>query len=263
MKFGICVLAILPVRRDPSERSEMLTQLLFGEIFEVLDSRDLWLQVRSDFDSYTGWIDGKTVLPVTEETFSLLRKTEHYAVAREITRLTKADGTTLFILPGSSLPFYGPDSLTISIEKHKFLLNEKLPAGIFPPTSSAVAATAMLFTNAPYMWGGRSFFGVDCSGFTQVVYKIHKIKLLRDAHDQMNEGHPIDNLGMARVADLAFFTKADDQVTHTGILLENNRIIHASGRVRIDRIDEKGIFNEETSQYSHNLTTIRRVFREF
>ena len=255
MKYGICIIAALPVRESPSDKTEMVSQLLFGEIFEVLDEKDSWFYINNWNDSYKGWIDNKETASLSKNSFDMLQRPENYTIIKEIFILT----TMLTIMPGSSLPFYYSDSPIINIEKTKFLIKGKPVQTSKIVNADNVCETAMQFLNAPYLWGGRSLFGIDCSGFTQVVFKIHCIRLPRNANEQALAGNPVDDINLAKAADLAFFRNDEGKVIHTGIILENKRIIHASGRVRIDRIDEKGIYNEELKTHSHHLHCIKRI----
>ena len=115
------------------------------------------------------------------------------------------------------------------------------------------------YLDTPYLWGGKSAFGIDCSGFVQQVYKMFGIKLLRDAYLQAEQGVPVQNLAQSKLGDLAFFKNENGRIVHVGMLLENHKIVHASGNVRIDIIDENGIINSETGKRTHQLSLIKRM----
>ena len=116
-----------------------------------------------------------------------------------------------------------------------------------------------MYLNSPYLWGGRSPFGIDCSGFTQMVFKLNGIKLPRDAYEQAEIGKTLNFIEETQKGDLAFFDNEEGKIIHTGIIIDKNKIIHSSGKVRIDNLDHYGIFNAETGKYSHNLRLIKKV----
>ncbi len=158
----------------------------------------------------------------------------------------------LYLPAGSSLSFL--NGTTCYIEKEKFEIIGQIGQ------NESIDLVAKSFINAPYLWGGRTHFGIDCSGFTQVVFKLKGAQLKRDASLQAQQGALINSLSDALIGDLAFFKNADGKVTHVGMLLNREHIIHASGKVKIDTIDEKGIYSEELQRYTHNLHSIKRIF---
>jgi gamma-D-glutamyl-L-lysine dipeptidyl-peptidase len=113
--------------------------------------------------------------------------------------------------------------------------------------------------NSPYLWGGKTPFGIDCSGFTQMAYKLAGIKLRRDAWQQAEQGHTINLLEETEPGDLAFFDNDEGNIVHVGIILRDHKIIHAAGKVRIDSIDHYGINNKELKKYTHKLRLIKRM----
>lgn len=258
MFYGMCHIATLPVRISPDHKSEMINQLLFGEEFNVIEEKDNWIKIKGGFDNFSGWVDAKGVMEISGKAFLAIKQNSDIHVAGKILTVTRNDGTKMNILPGSSLPMFNPDSLIINIEDTKFLLDESPENSLKSNESQNIVSSARMFLNAPYAWGGRSLFGIDSSGFTQIVYKISHIKILRDVGKQAEEGKKINSLNNALPGDLAFFSNEKSSIIHVGIILENQRIIHASGRVRADKLDEKGIYNTETESYTYFLHSIRR-----
>lgn len=256
MNYGIIKLSVVPLRAEPAHRSEQISQLLFGESYEVMQEQHGWLLIRCLYDDYQGWINAAQHVGLAEKDFMLLGDTVK-AVALETACTASSSESSLALLAGSTLPAF--DGLNFKIGREKFVYNGQaiIPDGARNPV--LLEKVAMRYLNAPYLWGGRSPFGIDCSGFTQVVFKFLNIALKRDAYQQAEEGVALNFLEESTVGDLAFFANEEGKITHTGILLKDNRIIHASGKVRIDKIDHFGIFQTETKKYSHQLKIIRRV----
>jgi len=259
MEYGICLLTVIPVRKSPSEKAEMVTQLLFGECFSVEETKDSWLKIICSYDNYEGWIDKKCVKEVAKQTFKQLNNHTSQTVTSSITKIIREDKTEMFILPGSTLHFFNNDNYSLTIENENFFFEKESVEKIKKTTQNTILETGLQFINAPYIWGGRSLFGIDCSGFVQVVFKINKIKLPRDAFQQKEMGLLVKQINDIKQADIAFFQDETGKIIHVGIALERNKIIHASGLVRIDKLDSTGIFNEEINQYTHRLNCIKRI----
>ena len=256
MKYGIARISVIPCRAEPADMAEQVTQLLFGEAYQVLEERAKWLRVRNAFDKYEGWIDRNQHTEISEETFKVHTKTV-YSSAELVSLLrNKQTGSLSPIVLGSSLPAYADNELTVAEETFEFLGDDRA----FKYTNrSKLVEDAHMYLNAPYLWGGRSPFGIDCSGFTQLVYKLNGMTLPRDAKDQAKEGVTLSFIEEAEPGDLAFFDNQEGNIIHVGILLGDNYIIHASGKVRIDRIDHQGIYNLEKRDYSHKLRIIKQL----
>ncbi len=258
MEFGVCPLSVVPVRSSPSDQSEMVSQLLFGETVEVLQTkRTGWTRVRCTWDNYIGWIDTKQVKAISSLEFQEYQK--KCAFSLELVQPAVGRGFYLPITIGATLPHF--DGLNFRLNGSSFTFSGQ---AIFPkdihPSAELVVKIARRYLYAPYLWGGRSPLGIDCSGFTQVVFKVAaNINIPRDASQQVEVGTLVDFVEQSRVGDLAFFENKKGKITHVGILLEDDQIIHASGQVRIDKIDHFGIFNEDKGKYTHKLRVIKRV----
>lgn len=258
LPFAVCVVACAPVRRNDSDTEEIVTQLLFGECIEVLVKKhNAWMQIRCLADGYIGWIDSKQVVRISEEEKDSYDESPNYCM--DIVQSVSANDHTFPILLGSRLPKF--DGLHCYLHDYKYIYNGPIidPSKIDVVTAELVERIARKFIHAPYLWGGRSIFGIDCSGFTQVVFKLLGYKLPRDASEQVHEGVIIDFLSTTKVGDLAFFENADKKIIHVGIILDDQKIIHASGRVRIDSFDQEGIYNKETKKYTHKFRVAKRI----
>lgn len=251
--FGICNLAIIPVRAEASDRSEQVTQLLFGEHFKIIEMTAKWAQVELAYDNYIGWIDVKQYQPITEEYYDILNNTPIVLNADLVEYITTPNNQLTSITLGASLSFL--DNEEINTSKYSF---EGIKVCGEKPKSELIK-TAFMYLNAPYLWGGKTPFGIDCSGFTQMVYKLNGYKLLRDASEQATQGDALSFIEESEPGDLAFFDNEEGNIIHVGIMMENNYIIHASGKVRIDRLDHLGIYNAETNRHTHKLRVIKKV----
>lgn len=256
--YGICNLSIVPCRREPSDRSEMVTQLLFGDHFEVIETAGSWCRIKIAYDSYECWIDKKQFQPLEQHTFDILNTTGIFSANELVQVITHHNTKQLFpIVIGSSLPNF--DNGECVVENQSYLYDGAFISGELPFTKAGIVEIAMMYLNAPYLWGGKTPFGIDCSGFTQMVYKLNGVSLKRDAYQQAEQGETLSFVEEAEPGDLAFFDNDEGRIVHVGIVMENNKIIHASGKVRIDGFDHHGVFNNEKKDYSHRLRLLKRI----
>ncbi len=255
---AICPLSQVPVRFEPSERSEMVTQLLFGETFSIAEEKGNWLLIMTHLDNYTGWIDRKQSMRVSQEFIEQTNHKSRYFMAAKTGICTcAADGTQILLTKGSTLPLYHKG--TFGLGSRVYTTTEKCKVVPRKFKASKIFPSAIQYLNVPYLWGGRSMFGVDCSGFVQVVYQMCGLDLPRDAAQQAVKGIAIDFVDEAQSGDLAFFDNPMGEIIHVGIMIGSGNIIHASGQVRIDKIDHNGIFNIGSGAYTHSLRIVKRL----
>lgn len=258
MSLGICLLSQIPGRSEPDDRAEIVTQILFGESFIVLKKNKKWSYVQLTYDNYKCWICNKQYKIISNQEFDNITGAEQIACTSDLMGFVRIENTSIPIVLGSTLPNF--DGEKGSIDNMEYTYDGSIiMASKKSFNKQNIVPTAFKYLNAPYLWGGRSPFGIDCSGLTQMVYKMNGIKLPRDAKDQAKVGESLSFVEEAQPGDLAFFDNQDGEIVHVGIILEGNRIIHASGKVRIDQIDHQGIFNQEIKDYSHKLRLLKKV----
>ncbi|KAB1067587.1 NlpC/P60 family protein [Tamlana haliotis] len=248
MQYGICNLSIVPLRNEPADPSELVSQVLYGEVFKIIEQRKKWSKIRLAFDNYEGWIDNKQYLEISEESYKSINQ-EQIKLSTDLVEFIEDENQQIFpISVGSTLNglsllnhIYDGSSIQNQVEK------------------SNIIQTAFLYLNTPYLWGGKTPFGIDCSGFTQMVYKLNGYKLLRDASQQATQGDALSFIEESEPGDLAFFDNSEGNIIHVGIIMKDNYIIHAHGKVRIDRLDHTGIYNAEKNQHTHKLRVIKKI----
>ena len=256
MKHGITSLSTIPVRQTNNHRSEMVSQLLFGETYEILHTKENWLNIRCSLDSYEGWIDAAQHTALSEKEFHNITL-QTMGIAIDLFYSAASSDRSIALVTGSSLPYF--DGINLKIGKEKFIYNGQAVMSDQIRTVNMLEKVALRYLYAPYMWGGRSPLGIDCSGFVQVLYKCLGIALPRDAYQQAEVGKTVNFVEEAAPGDLAFFHTGDGKITHVGLLMKDKKIIHSSAMVRIDALDHFGIFNADTNKYSHQLKIIKRI----
>lgn len=254
MSYAVCCVPVAPVRIDPDHRSEMVNQLLFGEccIITIVEKNG-WVKIVSKFDAYTGWC--------RQSHFQEIDDTQYYLQENNLTAdwVNEIDynGHMMWVPLGSSLTAMKNGNVFWRKNTVHYTGNVWDPATAKRDTKT-IKQLAYKFLNSTYLWGGKSVFGIDCSGFTQSVYKFLNIHLFRDAQQQATQGELVSFLQQARCGDLAFFDNEEGEIIHVGILLNAHEIIHAAGKVRIDKIDNEGIVDAETGQRTQRLRIIKR-----
>ncbi len=258
-KYGICALSIVPVRTEPSDKSELSTQLLFGDAYEPLQLSEngRWLQIRTRFEGYEGWIDLKQHLAVTESYWQQLEQERVVVYTSGSVNTLVAEHGFLLLPAGCRLPLFKENKVQVGEKYYNYTGTHIVTDE--PVGSVKIVEYALSYINTPYLWGGKTHFGIDCSGLVQQVYKVCGYKLERDAWQQARTGQSVQHVTETKAGDLAFFSNAEGRVVHVGVVMEGQRIIHAHGRVRIDALDETGIYNEQEQYHSHRLSAIQRI----
>lgn len=251
------------MRNEKSDRSEMISQILFGEMYQILEIDEKWVYIRLIHDGLEGWIDRKMYVPVSDE-YVVNYRSESQVLTTEVFNIVMKEGDygNKLIVSGSVLPFFDVVTKKMLIGGDSYTLVSKIKDVSIDSLRDLIIGYALMYYNTPYLWGGRSPYGIDCSGLIQIVYRMAGIDLPRDIAGQVNGGQDFSFVEEALPGDLAFFGEDTGTITHVGIIWEQNRIIHASGRVRVDKVDHQGIFNEDLKRYTHNLKVIKRIIND-
>lgn len=255
MLHGCTTLSVIPLRKEPSDTSEMVSQVLFGEHFTIIEKHNQWLYIRLVQDNYSGWIDKKCCVQISPDEFEKFKNSPKTILSHLFEKVSHPQHN-FYIPMGSVLPHY--ESGQFYIQNLSFSIGHIAPLSDF--NEAACIAKSQLFLHVPYLWGGKTMFGIDCSGFTQIIMQQFGVQLYRDAYQQATQGEFVNFVTETQTGDLAFFDNEQDKITHVGIVLPDNRIIHASGKVRIDLLDDTGIFNTDLQQHTHRLRIIKRFF---
>lgn len=255
MTTGVCCVPVSPVRAEPLHKSEMTSQVLFGEAVQLLeDGPNPWIKIRCLYDNYEGWITRSHITDIPEAV-----ALEKWHLASDWANEILFQDNPMFIPFGSELR--GLRNGQAEWGKYSWSFKgSHLDPQITQKNEKTVIRLTTRFLNTPYLWGGRTVFGIDCSGFTQIIFKCLGVPILRDAYQQATQGEGIGFLPEVKCGDLAFFDNSEGRITHVGILLNDREIIHSSGKVRIDRIDSQGIVNTDTQERTHQLRLIKRYF---
>ena len=249
MQYGICHLSIVPLRAMSSHESEMTSQLLYGEHFKILEERAQWSRIRNAFDDFEAWIDNKQFRKISEDEYFSLEDSELQLSPDLIEYITDESGLLMPVSLGSVLNFSKKLSHSFEGEKVKASASNK----------ENLINTAALYLNSPHISGGKSPFGIDSSGLTQMVYKLNGYKIKRNAAEQARQGEALSFIEESEAGDLAFFDDNEGVINHVGLIMKDNYIIHVDGKVRIDRIDHSGIFNSELRKHTHKLRVIKKI----
>jgi hypothetical protein len=252
METVVCIVPVSPVRKESAHRSEMTSQLLFGEVAEVLEITKDFTRLRCLHDDYEGWCQSAQLVTITGPIASWDKQ-----LSAEWMSTIELNGYPMHLSLGSSLSMLHKGNAQLG--KYAITYQGKTcdpSTNIFEP--AAIGKLAMQYLNTPYLWGGRSVFGIDCSGFVQQLFRFFDKPLPRDAYQQATAGEVVGFLQEVQCGDLAFFDNAEGRIIHVGLLFNPDTIIHSSGKVRIDKIDNMGIVNSDTGERTHTLRIIKR-----
>ena len=261
MVKAISLHSVVPVREEAREGAEQSTQMLFAETCILLEEKTRWNRVKLDLDGQEGWVDAKMITPMTEAEYTVHQKAlEKAAVVAfpMVYAVSENNGQTIPLTAGTRLPNYTEG--TFELLGVKFRIDPSMV--ITAPremNQENLLQTVRFFLNVPYLWGGKNALGMDCSGFTQVVMSLFGKKLLRNASEQATQGEAVESVEKVQAGDLVFFDHEDGKISHVGIAIDPERVIHCSGRVKVEKLTPTGIFSPEKGEYTHHLTKIRRL----
>lgn len=257
-KYGVSVLAHVSIRETVSHLSPMVSQLIFGDTFKIEDKFKNWIKIETDFDNYGGWVDVNQVLLLEKGAYAALKKDKtNCFTANTYSKIENlSNNSVVYVGLGCSLPNFDGNKFKIGDDYYSCVASviEKKE-----DIASFLAKNIPNLLNIPYLWGGRSTFGIDCSGLVQLVFKCCGQALKRDTYMQAEMGENIIFLEEAKLGDLIFFDNEDGVITHVGIYLGDGKILHSSGYVKIDNIDHEGILNAERTNYTYKLRLIKRI----
>ena len=256
MNYGISEISIIPVRKESAEQSEMVTQILFGESFQIVETKKDWAYIKLLIDNYEGWINSNCITTLSLDEFNEIKNNDLFIVNNLTENIINQESKENTNIPfGSSLPNFNKGNYSFQIKSNKYYLDNYSESD----NNKNISAITKQFLNSPYLWGGKNPFGIDCSGFTQVIYKALGIFIPRDASQQVKLGKSVSFISDTKPGDLAFFDDNEGNIIHVGIVLDQNEIIHSSVKVRIDTLDQQGIYNKELKKYTHKLRVIKRI----
>lgn len=257
--FVICPLSVVPIRMGSTNRSEMGSQLLFGEMAEILETKGRqWTKIRCLHDDYIGWVPSGQLRDLSRH--EALEFKEHFAFSLDVFYTLMGDNETVPIPLGAHLPGFDGMRFSLGVEDFTFSGQAVFPEDIKSEVSM-VLKIARKFMNAPFLWGGRTIFGMDSAALVQLAYNVAGYSLPRRPETQVNRGEIVNFVEQALPGDIAFFENKQGKITHSGILLPEGKIIHVYEKVRIDTIDHYGIFNLNESNYTHRLRVVKRIFK--
>nr|WP_262910390.1 C40 family peptidase [Pontibacter silvestris] len=244
------------MRAETSDKAEIVSQMLFGECYEVICKQDNWYKIQLATDGYSGWIDFKQHTPVSVQYYQEWMTAKHPRVM-DLVQFVNGKDYRIPVGIGCYLPFYNGTEIRVNDKFYSY--SGKCSTIELYNDIDELLKVAANFLKAPYLWGGKSIFGIDCSGFVQQVYGICGYQLPRDASQQIAHGKEVYFVNQTQPGDLAYFSNSDGRIIHVGLLLEDQKIMHASGEVRIDTLDHNGIYRTDFKRYSHNLRSIKRI----
>lgn len=257
----LAIHSVIPVRTDPREGAEQSTQMLFGELAEVLEEQPRWKRIRLESDGQEGWVDAKMICPMESKEYASYKETLKTVATVKFPMtyaVSENNGQTIPLTAGTRLTNYKEGRFEVLGVGFRIDPNMVITQAMEMNQENLLQAVRF-FLNTPYLWGGKNALGMDCSGFTQVIMSLFGKHVLRNASEQVTQGETIDELKKAQAGDLVFFDHQEGKISHVGIIIDAERVVHCSGRVKVEKLDEIGIFNAETGDYSHHLCAIKRI----
>lgn len=259
MAFGICPLSAVAVRSSAYDTSEMVSQLLFGELVEILETKSRhWLKIRNVEDQCVGWVSALQIKPITPSEMEHYR--DHYALVLDYVHAAMAPDHFIPILLGSRLPSFDGLRFTMGELNYQYSGQAVFPRDL-QPSADLLLKIARRYLNAPYLLGGRSPMGIDAAALVQIVFRFAGIMLPREAELMVPFGDTVDFVEQCQPCDLAFFENRQGRIEHVGIVLPDKQVMHAYGRVRIDSLDHFGVYVQEYSKYTHKLRVVKRLLK--
>lgn len=246
--------------------------MLFGELCTILEEQPRWTHVQLANDGSEGWVDTKMIAPIGGKDYTAYKKA--YAAAAMVAypmtyAVSENNGQTIPLTAGTRLAKYQvtKDEVQGGVVGRFEILGvgfridpNMVITGPLPMDEQHLLQTVRFFLNIPYLWGGKNAMGMDCSGFTQVLMSLFGKTLPRNASEQARCGRAIKDLAHIHAGDLVFFAhEGEERITHVGIAIDRERVIHCSGRVKVEKLDEHGIYSVEQNGYTHQLVAIRRI----
>ena len=257
MDYGICLQYFIPMRREDTDRAEMVSQVLFGESFSIVSRKNNFSYIKLDFDEYEGWVDSKSIHLMENKKYHEYTQLPKFVLHQSLMIVPNNPG--LPILKAGTGSTLAISNGILQPDLQEYSTPEDLNLKEVEDSQTALLHYCHYFLSVPYLWGGRSDMGIDCSGLVQNLYKQIGIALPRDASQQVQKGKIVNFISEVQKGDLAFFDNEEGAISHVGMLISSNRIIHASGQVKTDHFDHQGIFSEKESRYSHKLRVIKRI----
>lgn len=260
MQHIIALTPIVPLRSGPSDKDEMVSQMMFGEYAVILDKQQNWSFVEMMVDGYQGWLSNSMVHTVPVDSIKSSDNPDSHILGNLFLPVVNKSTKSSFYIPaGSLLHHYKPASNSFIAGGFHFICKEEPFFYSKKNIRENIGRAALNFLNIPYLWGGKNPFGMDCSGFIQILFSLFGIRLPRNSRQQVKEGKTINFITESSTGDLAFFDNQEGEIIHTGIIINDMQILHASGQVRIDRIDHQGIYNNYLKQYTHKLRIVKSI----